>query len=304
MTTILLLSIGLVAARELISAAIQTRTYYKYCRLWLKLWPFNRGKGLPRIVRPLLKPFVPVWVRLEPQVSMLLDDKDLISRVILETGSWDQATWNAIKDNLTSGAIFVDVGAHAGYCSLKAAALVGPGGRVIAFEPNPEMARELRNNVLASGATRVEVIEAACTDSTANVELFVAHGSNTGSSSICKKNASLGGPIGKIHHVNGQRLDDVINVLQLSRVDVIKIDVEGSELLVLRGARATIQLYRPIIIIELDDLLLAPMGVTTATIVDFLGALGYSLSSSFDQANFEFRPNRHAIGTGSQTKAY
>ena len=129
---VMLLIIGILIVTRVITApATQTRAYYSFQRFWYAYWPFRRGKGLPRIARPLLKNFVPVWVQVEPHIKMFLDSDDLISRVILETGVWDEATWLAIRQHLSNGATFVDVGAHEGYCSLNGARVVGPTGRVI-----------------------------------------------------------------------------------------------------------------------------------------------------------------------------
>jgi hypothetical protein len=87
------------------------------------------GKSLPERLGPHLEPFVPVWVRVEPHVTMLLDPYDLVPRVILQTGLWEPDSWRAIAERLHPGDTFVDIGAHIGYYSLKAAPVVGPGGR-------------------------------------------------------------------------------------------------------------------------------------------------------------------------------
>src|SRR5574341_35919 len=121
----------LVLVRALTGAAAQTRAYYKLVRWWRTKWPFFRGRGLPKRLRPILKPLTPVWVQVEPGIKMLLVADDLVSRIILETGVWEEASWHCIRRNLGPGAIFVDVGAHMGYFSLKAASVVGPTGRVI-----------------------------------------------------------------------------------------------------------------------------------------------------------------------------
>ena len=73
----------------------------------------------------------------QPGVTMLLDPEDYISRELLRTGTWERPSWDAIHAHLSDGAVFVDVGAHIGYYSLKAARVVGAAGRVIAVEPNP-----------------------------------------------------------------------------------------------------------------------------------------------------------------------
>jgi FkbM family methyltransferase len=285
------LVIGIVGATVLFTAAAeQTRAYYAFQRWWHFHWPFPRGRGIARLTRPILKKFVPVWVQIEPQVKMLLDSNDLISRVILETGVWDEATWLAIQRQLSGGATFVDIGAHEGYCSLKAARIVGPNGRVLAIEPNPEMVRVLRDNVLASAATVISIEPLACSDSEAVADLFVAGQFNTGSSSLSETNAGLGGAVRTTYRVPTCRVDSIVQRSGVSRVDVVKIDVEGSEFQVLKGAQETLARYRPVLVVELDDVLLNTMATNSAEIIAFLESLQYRLHGTYDQANFEFRP--------------
>jgi FkbM family methyltransferase len=281
----------LAVSRAMMGAATQTQTYYALQRQWSAHWPLQHGRGIPRLLKPFLKPFVPVWVSVEPAVCMLLDPNDLISRVILETGAWDQASWLAIQRHLGSGATFVDIGAHEGYCSLKAAQVVGPSGQVIAIEPNPEMVRALRDNIQASGASVITIEPVACSDSETTMDLFTAAESNTGSSSLSKTNAFLGGSAGRVHPVAARPLDAIIRENGVRRVDVLKIDVEGAEFQVLKGAQETLALYHPVLLVELDDRLLQSMGTSSLEIVAFLRSLGYTTGSRYDEANFEFYPD-------------
>jgi len=289
---IFFVAIILVSIRMMTSATAQTQAFYSLQRYWHAYWPFNRGRGLPRrVVRPILRPFVPVWMQVAPQVRMLLDPEDLISRVILETGVWDEASWLAIQRHLNDGATYVDVGAHEGYCLLKAASAVGPSGHVIAIEPNPETVRTLRGNIQASGATVVTVQPIACSDSETTLDLFTATQSNTGSSSLSKTNASLYGAAGQRYRVPGRPLDAIIRETGVSQVDVVKIDVEGAEFQVLKGAQETLALFHPVLLVELDDRLLKSMGTSSAEIIVFLRSCGYTLHCSYDEANFEFFPD-------------
>lgn len=152
---------------------------------WRKVWPFRLGRYTPaRFARQLCRG--PLWTELRPGIKMLLDPRDLISRVLLETGEWDPTTWTAIAANLPVGGTFVDVGAHMGHCSLMAATVIGSGGRIIAMEANPETVTLLKRNIAASGA-EVEVLPIACSESEGLVDLWAASNTNSGSSSISKR---------------------------------------------------------------------------------------------------------------------
>lgn len=243
------------------------------------------------MLRPMLKAFVPAWVQVEPGVKMRLDANDLISRVILETGVWDEETWLAMQRHLGPGSTFVDIGAHDGYCSLKAARVVGLSGQVIAVEANPEMVVTVRDNLRASGAQGISVVPVACSDRETTLTLFVAAQSNTGSSSFSERNASQYGQAGQSYQVPTRTLDAILREAGVTRVDVVKIDVEGAEFLVLKGAVETLARYHPVLLVELDDSLLGSMGTSSAEITEFLRARGYSVRGPYDEANFEFYPD-------------
>ena len=266
----------------------RTKAYFALQRGWAAHWPLNQGKAFPVRVRPVFEPFVPVRMEVEPGVNMLLDPEDLVSREILDTGQWEAESWTITKVHLPVGGTFVDVGAHIGYYSLKAARVVGPQGHVIAIEPNPDTVRELRDNIQASGANVIAVQPVACSDSEAEVDLFAAKRANTGQTSLSRANAQRSGGVSAVYHVRARPLDAIIQEAGVSRVDVIKIDVEGADLLVLKGAKQTLARYSPILIVEVADEWLQAMGASPAELREFLRSQGYTPRRSMRPFNIEF----------------
>jgi FkbM family methyltransferase len=265
----------------------RTKAYFALQRGWVAHWPLNQGKWLPLRVRPVFEPFVPVRMEVESGVSMLLDPEDDVSSVILNTGQWEAESWAITKLHLPVGGTFVDAGAHIGYYSLKAARVVGPKGHVIAIEPNPDTLRQLRDNIQASGANVIAVQPVACSDSEGELDLFAAARANTGKTSLSRANAQQSGGVSAVYHVRARPLDAIIQETGVSRVDVMKIDVEGAELLVLKGAKQTLARYRPVLIVEVTDELLQSMGASAAELREFLRSQGYTPRHSMD-ANIEF----------------
>jgi FkbM family methyltransferase len=281
--------IGLGAVAQ--SPATRTSSYFWLQRVSSRQWP-ELGNWIAGRLAPLAQPFAPVWVRVEPRVTMWLDPADYVSRAILESGAWEPESWGGIERRLRDGATFVDVGAHIGYFSLKAAKAVGPGGRVIAVEPNPETVAKLQGNVRASGANVVTVQPVACSDSEATLDFFAADTLNTGQSSLSAANASQAGQA-RSYRVRARPLDAILQEAGVSRVDVIKIDVEGAELMVLRGARETLARHRPVVVLELEDSLLRQMGASVSEVTAFLNAQGYAAARAYtDEGNTEFVPTR------------
>jgi FkbM family methyltransferase len=287
--TVLLIAGAAGIVRVTTSAPVRTGLYYSLERSWTTHWPWDHGKSLPRAVMPTLQPFAPTWVQVDPQIRMLLDPNEYVALTILQTGAWEPGSWRIVAGHLQPGATLVDVGAHIGYYSLKAAPLVGRSGHVLAIEPNPETLRILEGNVRASDASAVSIQPVACSDAESKLELFVASSLNSGETSLSRANASQLAPAKNSYMVRARPLDDIIRESGVTRVDAIKIDVEGAEFLVLKGARETLDRFHPAILVELVDHQLKEMGTSTAEVTAFLRDHGYTLKrSDSDVENFEF----------------
>src|SRR6266566_3248356 len=137
------------------------RASYAHAPVWIRPF-FDLGNAFLLPIVGHLESFEPTWMQVDSGVKMRLDPYDLVSRTILETGEWEPDSVQAVADHLSPGATFMDVGAHIGYYSLKAAGMVGPHGHIIAIEPNPQTLPVLRSNIEASDARAVSVWPVAC----------------------------------------------------------------------------------------------------------------------------------------------
>ena len=255
----------------------RTKAYFRFYRAWYAYCPLEAGKDWPHGLARFFEPFVPVWEEIEPGVHMWLDPYDMVSGVMLMSGQWEAKTWQALQPHVPVGGTFVDVGAHIGWYSLKAARLVGPQGRVLAVEPNQQTLVTLRDNIHASGADAVIVVlPVACADTETTLTFYAAPRANTGESSLSLTNASQDGPVVASYQVRGRRLDDIVKEAGVTRVDAVKIDVEGAEFLVLKGAVETLDRYRPAVSVELIDQQLKSMGSSVSEVMAFMRSHRYS----------------------------
>jgi len=140
---------------------------------------------------------------------------------------------------LSDGAAFVDVGANVGYYTRMAARIVGPNGKVLAFEPLPTAYQLLQRN--SADLVNVLALQSALGDRSGTVPFYV-HPSGDQSSTM-----NMGDAQEQIR-VEIKTLDSMTG--QFDRVDFIKIDVEGSELQVLQGGKETIERFEPVIQFE------------------------------------------------------
>jgi FkbM family methyltransferase len=217
----------------------------------------------------------PVQLTLPTGVRMELDGRDFVTQTLLMTEIWEPDVTRWVTSSLKPGDVFVDVGAHVGYYTLLAGKLVGESGRVVGVEPNPATFARLQRDVALNPFRNIAVRKVACTDQETTLKFFQAPIDNTGTSSINKTNAHEGNEIS----VPGVPLDKIVQDLGIKRVDLVKIDVEGAEMMVLGGMTNILAAYHPKVSIELKDDLLKNMGSSLEAAKALFIKDGYVLQS-------------------------
>jgi FkbM family methyltransferase len=208
---------------------------------------------------------------------MKLDFRDQIQREILLRDVWDRPITEFVLANLSPGMVFIDVGANIGYFTLLAGQHLVHSGRVFAVEPNPSVAEQLRQNVARSGLSNVTVVEAACSDSDERRPFYLAdisHTGNTGQSSLSRENAQTETWV----QVNCLTMDQLVESTKATRVDLVKIDVEGAEMSVLRGMTRTLTCFRPKLIVEIHPRNLESFGIKPVDVIGFVERFQYHVA--------------------------
>lgn len=163
-----------------------------------------------------------------------------IENVIYQRGVYEQGTTEYIRETLKPGDCFVDVGANIGYLSLVAAAAVTNTGEVHAFEPVASTFKLLDRNKALNNFDQLFTYGFALGNSTENVTIYPEE-ENRGGASIIEKRSSNG------QDIQVKRLDDLV---LSKKINMLKVDVEGFEWEVLKGAEQTIKKDLPILIVE------------------------------------------------------
>jgi FkbM family methyltransferase len=181
---------------------------------------------------------------------------------------------------LKPGDIFFDVGAHHGWMSMVACHRVGSGGKVVAFEPSAPLVECLEYNKKANRLRQMEIVFKAVTDSGGRkVPLYVVNRGDSYLNSLVDHRA---GPVSTAEtatvEVETISLDEFCERTKLYP-DVVKIDVEGAELLVLQGARRLAEERRTTFIVAVHPCWL-PAGQEAAEIFEFFRAHGYQVVES------------------------
>ncbi len=148
----------------------------------------------------------------------------------------------ALETYVKPGAVCLDVGAHVGYMTLLMAKLAGPDGRVYAIEADPENVALLQENVHLNGySERVSALHMAAVERNAGTLPF-----QRGQTSLRGNVSQPGAPDCQL--VRAGSLDS--ELAGLTRLDLAKIDVEGGEVGVIRGAIGLLRRLRPVVLLE------------------------------------------------------
>jgi FkbM family methyltransferase len=188
-------------------------------------------------------------------------------------GGFEGAEIQFARRFLRTGMTVLDVGAHQGLYTLLASKRVGPNGRVIAFEPSPRERRWLVRHVRLNFCRNVRVEGFAVGSGPSEADLFVVEGREDWGNSL--RPPAVESPTRRVR-VEVISLDGYLAKNKNRQVDFIKLDVEGAELEVLRGAKQLLSgRPRPVILAEVYDMRTEPWGFRAREIVEYLHLLGY-----------------------------
>ena len=212
-------------------------------------------------------------------------DEHMGSQIFFK-GSYSTELLILLQRILPSNGVFIDIGANQGELTVAAAMLV-PKGRVIAIEPLEKNTLRLQSNIALNNLTNVEIMPVGVSDTRGVFPVFDQSGifsdgtHNEGLSSLYPGDTRKT----RIGSIQIERLDDVVDPLKLTRIDLIKLDIEGAEWPALRGALATLTRYRPTLIVEVGKSTCAAAGYSAEAFVDWLQSQGYALSRIGDGAS-------------------
>jgi FkbM family methyltransferase len=180
-----------------------------------------------------------------------------------------------IKYFLRRNDVFIDVGSNIGLFSLLAAKIVGKNGKVFSFEPTPETFRWLQHNIFINGIKNISSINIALSNYSGEQEFNISHEGFDAWNSFGIPSA--GNVIEKIH-VTTVTFDDFICQNNLERIDLIKIDVEGWEINVLKGGQNYFnKSTSAALLIEFTDSNLIGAGFSSKELYNLLLSFGYQL---------------------------
>jgi FkbM family methyltransferase len=202
---------------------------------------------------------------------------EAVSTLIWRTSYFDEEVSLTLLKFLHLGGTFVDIGAHFGFFSLLASHLVGPTGAVTAIEAMPSTFSRLEKNIKRNRAhDNVKLYRGAAFDKVTELEFFdfgeVASSLNSAFGSRGPSHLHAG--VSKVF-VSARPADRILEDLNTPKVSVVKIDAESSERYVLSGIAETVARDRPVIVMEVGDIVVEHEA-TSQELILLLREQGYS----------------------------
>ena len=199
---------------------------FVYCYL-LRPWP------LRQITNWTIRQILPKQIQFGEAIVVLNPNDPVVSGA-LHFGVYEKAETHFFESACRGGMTFLDVGANIGYYTALAARAVGPNGKVVALEPDPESYSYLEKTIDANSVGNVKSFRVAASNAPANLPLFISkdnRGDNRLYASADKRSQI---------EVEARPVDELLTENNISTVDLIKIDVQGYEPKVIAGLSETI----------------------------------------------------------------
>lgn len=212
------------------------------------------------------------------KLKLLVSSKDSGMGLMLRTkGVFEPLQSKLFIKSIKNGDTVFDVGANNGYYTVLASKLVGKNGKVYAFEPDPQSLKLIYKNLKLNNCKNVTVIESALGNKKGKLALS-QDTSNPGESSLSHKNN------GKNIMVDVTTLDNFIKIRKIKKIDLMQMDVEGSEVNVLRGSVGSIQNNKIVkIITECNPSALKKFGESKISLCSFLKGSGLKIEALIDE---------------------
>lgn len=179
--------------------------------------------------------------------------------------------YNLVKKN----SVIIDVGSNIGQTAMTFAQISSENSLIYGFEPDPINYTKAVGNLKLNKFKNIVYKNIGLGSSKGELPLKIDTPANRGGNRIDLKNVSENSV-----RIEIERFDDVILELKIDKIDLVKIDVEGFELEVLKGAENSLKIYKPLLFIEIDDRNLSQQGASARELLNYLNKIGYTCIQS------------------------
>jgi len=212
---------------------------------------------------------------------------DQIGRALYFNRNFENNIVTHIVNNIHENDVVIDIGANIGYYTIQFAKKTSSKGKVLAIEPNPTMYKELLYNIKLNNYNNILLDDSALNDQKGSADFYIPRIGKEGHASLFP-NVSF--EVSEKIKVNLDTLDDILDKYQINKVDLIKIDVEGAELSIFKGAKKLLSSkFKPKIYFECSEITCEAFGHNVIDVLKFLDDLDY-LIKQIDYGYYFARP--------------
>ena len=186
-------------------------------------------------------------------------------------GVWEKDDTEYLKKIIKPGNTVVDIGANYGFHAVLFSRLVGDSGIVYSFEPLKKMFKQLTENVrLNNGQENTVLVNSALGDKKGRLTIYTPAGIGNGAASFAKRGTVAAQEVCEVI-----TLDSFATSKKIKKIDFIKCDIEGAELLAFKGAQNVLKKFHPAMMIEVTRGSSEAFGYTPEILFQFLNTFGY-----------------------------
>jgi FkbM family methyltransferase len=213
-----------------------------------------------------------VWLT-DEDIAINTTADNYIEWTILSTGTYENEISKLIRISLKPGNVALDIGANIGLQSIRMSQCAGESGMVYAFEPLVHLQDKFNSNIKLNKLANVRLFPFALSDKESVADFMIGKNNwNQGTFSLGDQSKGS-----DVQQVTIKIADEIPEIKALTRLDLVKIDVEGFEYQVLVGLKQTLKEHTPRIIFEYDSNYWRANGQDISDCYNFLSALNYTL---------------------------
>jgi len=229
----------------------------------------------PRILKNtanhILKFIIPKETKTKEGVFLELDQSDPVASGAVALGVYERYESEIFRSKVKFGMAIIDIGANLGYYTAIASKLTGDKGLVVAFEPEPNFFKLLSRNIGRNNLKNVACFELAIAEKNGLTNLYLSN-ENKGHNSIIRSEE-----LKTSVQVKTTTLDNFLDFQKIAKVDIIKMDIEGAEILALEGMKNTLIKHLPLLFLEFSPHSITKINRNPIDLLSILRGIGYSI---------------------------
>lgn len=206
-------------------------------------------------------------------VQMKLNLDDLLQQHIFTYGYYEKDATEMWKHCIKGAKNVVDIGANVGYYSIITAKYGPKDVQIYSFEPMTRTNQRAWENIKLNAFNNIHLQKLAVSDTTKKETIAMGESANWGGSKIVHDAVS-----DKVHseQIETVTLDAFVAEHNIQQIDVVKMDIEGYEPFALKGMQASLAKFKPIVFIEIEEVLLSKFNYKAEDVFQYFWNLGYS----------------------------